>query len=270
VSWGDDLRACREAVGLSRESLAQLAGLSGATVKAYEDGSRNPSRELLIALLDALKLERHMRNTILVGAGFAPDGFFLGPSHLPDFMFSLDEAIGHIAGCPWPAFIVNEYMELVGANEVCLRLWDIDLQHEFPPGIGRNMLSVASTTRFAERMANWDDLVRLAISIFKGHYRGAEDLEQASPYFAEVMQRYAQGEPRFVARFAELWLETPPLRAKVRLMYQAVWREPGVGDLRFQGLTTTANEADGLAFNDWIPVDAETWECLGRLRLRRG
>ena len=31
---------------------------------------------------------------------------------------------------------------------------------------------------------------------------------------------------------------------------------------------TTCDESHGLAFNDWIPVNAETWERIEQLRLR--
>lgn len=269
VSWSDDLRAARQDVGLSREALAGVAGVSSATVKAYEDGSRNPSRLMLVSLLDSLKVARNVRNKILVGAGFAPDGQFLGPGRLPGFMFTLAEANAEVDQCQWPSFVVNEFMELICCNDVCERLWDVDLSSEFAPGIERNMLAVARSLRFAERMGNWDDLVRLAIGVFKGHYRGPEELDQASPYFAQVMLRYAQGEPRFVARFAELWLDTPPRGAKVRLMYPIHWQEPGYRPMHFQGLVTTANEPEGLAFNDWIPRDATTWEELDKLARHR-
>lgn len=269
MSWGENLRAARQEVGLSREALARSAGVSAATVKSYEDGSRNPSRQMLVALLDALKVERQKRNAILVGAGFAPDGQFLGPSRLPDFMFTAEEAKDQVKQCPWPSFVVNEFMEVICVNEVCERLWGVDLDREFAPGIERNMLAVASSVRFAERMGNWDDLIRLAIGVFKGHYRGPEELDRASPYFAQVMVRYAQGEPRFVSRFTELWQETPPLGAKVRLMYPVVWQESGGHEMRFQAVVTTANENEGLAFNDWIPRDAATWEELGKLCPRR-
>ena len=124
VSWGDDLRGCREAVSLSREALARAAGVSAATVKSYEDGSRNASRQMLLALLNALKVERQKRNAILVGAGFAPDGQLLGPSRLPEFMFTPDEANEQVEQCPWPSFVVNEFMEVVCCNDIFQRLWD--------------------------------------------------------------------------------------------------------------------------------------------------
>jgi len=225
---------------------------------------------MLLALLEALKVERHKRNVILVGAGFAPDGQFHGPSRLPDFMFTLEEAMEHVDQCTWPSFIVNEYMELVACNKVCEYLWDINVSRDYATGIDRSLLSVTTSLRFAERMGNWDDLVRLAISIFKGHYRESEELDLASPYFAQVILRYAQGEPRFVSRFTELWQETPALPPKVRLIYSVDWNEPGCRPMRFAGIVTTANEPEGLNFNDWVPCDAQTWEELAKLAQARG
>lgn len=123
---------------------------------------------MLVALLDVLKIDRQKRNGILVGAGFAPDGQFLGPSRLPDFMFTLEEAIEHADQCPWPSFVMNEFLEFIWCNETCQRLWGIDLSSEFPRGIERNVLSISSDLCFVERMGNWDDLVRLAVGVFKG------------------------------------------------------------------------------------------------------
>ena len=82
-------------------------------------------------------------------------------------MFTPDEANEHVEQCPWPSFVVNEFMEVICCNDMCQRLWDIDLNRDYAPGIERNMLSVASTVKFAERMGNWDDMVRLAIGVFR-------------------------------------------------------------------------------------------------------
>ena len=69
-----------------------MAGVSAETIKAYETGLRQPTRSYLVAILDALKVERHLRNDILVGAGFAPDGDSLGPAYLPHYMYSAEAA----------------------------------------------------------------------------------------------------------------------------------------------------------------------------------
>ena len=47
-----------------------------------------------------------------------------------------------------------------------------------------------------------------------------------------------------------------------------VWQGPDVGVHRCEILLTAANEPDGLAFNDWIPVDAATWTALDAVKRR--
>ncbi|MEO8457117.1 MAG: helix-turn-helix domain-containing protein [Chloroflexota bacterium] len=268
MTWGDDLRAVRQIVGLSREALARLAGVSAATVKSYEDGSRNPSRQMLVALLDAMRVERHARNTILIGAGFAPDGEFLGPVRLPGYMYTPMEAEMHIAELPWPAFVFNELFEVVCANELTQRIWGVDLERDFPPGIARNLLFLGSTPRIAELFKGWDNVARTAIAVIKSNHPGPDDLQSLGPYFADVMQLMSQGGPGYVARFLELWDDTLPNDPKVRLTFPAVFKLPEVGKLSFHCLVTTCSESEGLSFNDWIPIDAETWRGLEILRTR--
>ena len=38
-----------------------------------------------------------------------------------------------------------------------------------------------------------------------------------------------------------------------------MWHGARGGKIRFHGIVTPANEREGLVFNDWIPVDAESW-----------
>jgi hypothetical protein len=130
-------------------------------------------------------------------------------------------------------------------------------------------MSVASNPRFAERVENWDEAMQAGIGVFKGHHRGPEDVENAGPYFSQVLDRFLAGDPKYTSRLLELWQETLPREPKVRWEYEVLWNEPGLGRMRFLAVVNTANEQDGLAFNDWIPVGAESWECLGRLKKHR-
>ncbi len=105
---------------------------------------------------------------------------------------------------------------------------------------------------------------------WRGHHRGPESFEQPSPYFAAVLERFLQGDPKYVQRFLHLW-ETAPvgLQYKVRWSYPVVWDDPTIGPLRFHCLCTCANEEDGIDFHDWIPVDSETWVALTSVAARR-
>ena len=263
--WPRQLYAARTNLHLSRKALGKLAGVSEATIKAYELGFRQPTRVYLVAILDALRVERHTRNEIMTSAGFAPDGDQLGASHTPHYSFPMPEAKEHVEKMPWPAFVLNEYTEVVCCNDLVERLWGIDLEREFPNPLDRNLVSVASSPRFADRVENWEEMMAVGASVFKGHHRGPDGPEQPSVYFAQIVQRFMAGDPKYATRMAEIWAAAPPREPKIRWEYEVRWREPGLGRMHFFCIVNTANEQDGLAFNDWIPVDAESWERLGKL-----
>ncbi len=129
--WSQRLQAARKALNISRVELATRAGMSAQTVKAYELGLRRPSRLLLTALLDTLKLDRSVRNEVLEAVGFAPDGRLLGPDRAPNYVFTTDEALEHIEALPWPAFVFNDVIEVVVANKMAQQIWGVDLETEF-------------------------------------------------------------------------------------------------------------------------------------------
>ncbi len=116
--WSTKLRDARKAVRLSQRVLAERAGVSPSTVKAYELGLRNPSREYLTAILDTLKVEARTRNEILTGAGFAVPDTLFPPDQEPNYFFTVEEAAEEVERCRWPACVVNDVMELVAANQL--------------------------------------------------------------------------------------------------------------------------------------------------------
>lgn len=262
--WSLDLRHIREELGLSRSDVSNLSGVSAETIKAYESGRRKPSREMLEAVLDALNVHAMERNSIVTGAGYVAGATRFPPEVEPDYFFTREQAAAEIERSPWPACVVNDVLDVIAANRTAQLLWDLDFDRELT-GLGeRNLLSVASSPRFAERVANWDEAVAVAVAIMKE--RGVDEPEDSSGYFAAVMQRFLGGDPQYVARFLNVWQGTPPSKAKCRWDFPIVWEEPDLGRLNFRVIVNTASEPDGLAFNDWMPLDAATWEALERLR----
>lgn len=268
-TWFERLSEMRTRLGVPQSELAARAQVSLPSVKAYEAGRRHPSRPYLVAMLDALKVDRSERNRILELAGYATDGYDIGPWRYPNFMFTREEACVVVDESPWPAFLSDETMHVPHANSLAQRLWGVDLEKELLDPIDRNLLSVASNPRFADRCVNLSEIVGLMASIWKGHHLGAEELESPSPLFGAILQRFMQGDPKYVQMFAEAWGTAPPAAPKIRWHYPVVWSDPDVGLLRFRGVVNPALEPDGMAFNDWVPVDAATWAGLEELR-RRG
>lgn len=265
--WSQMLRQVRKSLRLSRAKLAERAGVSVETVKAYELGTRHPSRSLLTAILNATKVERVRRDEILVAAGFAPDSAEMGADRYPNYYFALAEAQDHVDEMPWPAFVMNEYTEVMVANRLVEKLWGVGVK-DYPDQTDRNIIRFASDPRFGDRLVNWDDMMRVGVAVFKGHHRGGETLDQPSSYFDRILEDFIRGDPSYVGRLARLWAETPPNTPKNRWTYRVVWNEPGIGVMSFLATVTTCNESQGHAFNDWVPVDAQTWECLEALRRR--
>ena len=55
MSFRDQLKACREACGLTRAALAEQLGVSASAVGNYETGVSFPKEDVLLRLFDALR-----------------------------------------------------------------------------------------------------------------------------------------------------------------------------------------------------------------------
>jgi transcriptional regulator with XRE-family HTH domain len=260
--WRLLLRQARRNVGLRQGELARRVGISPETLRAYETKSRRPDMDGLHRLLDELNLERGQRNEILREAGFPEDGFALRPQN-PDLMFSREEAVAEVEKYAWPAFVADEFAHVPWANEAARRLWGVDLEREFTDPVDRNLLSVASNPRFAEHCTNWDEAIGTIVSVFKGHHRGPQDVEQpTNPYFAKVLEKFMAGDPKYVTRLMGIFETAQPAKPKIRWSYRVQWNDPHAGEMTFHCFASSANESDGLAFHDWIPVDSASWDVL--------
>jgi transcriptional regulator with XRE-family HTH domain len=261
TEWFSLIASARQRLGLSQAELAERAYVSLPTVKAYEQGKRHPSRPYIVAMLDALKIEREERGAILQAAGYAHDWEKLGPV-AGDLDYDLDGAQEAIDKTPWPAFVVNENFEVVAANALVLKLWDVDLAREFTDVADRNMLVLASNPRFASHVLNWDESVGTFVGMFKAHHRGAEALDDPSPNFRATLERFLAGDPQYIGRFLKLWQEVPPKKNEQRWTYPMHWDAGGAGAIRFHCVVSNASFMRSWAFNDWIPRDSASWAVL--------
>ena len=263
--WTQLLRQSRQASALSRDDVARRCGISAESLRAYETGRRRPSRDTLNAVLDALAVDPARRNAILRGAGFTDDATWVGrQADSPEYSFA--EATALMREVPWPAHINSETFEVLAANELMQAVWGADLLTEFPDPVDRNMAAVLTTRRFGDCLVNWDEGVAMFASMVKGGY-GAEAINDDGPntYLAAVTERLLSGEPRYVQRFLTIWNDAVGEVRKWRFTYPVVWQRGDLPEMRFLVVVSPANLRDYMTFNDWVPVDAATWEALGLL-----
>jgi len=269
-SWYQQLRETRERLGVSRKQLSQRCGVPLHTLRRWEDGSRHPTFGGLRRVLDVLDCPNAAANDILVGAGFAPSRTLFASDRFPNYFYTAEELQQAVEDVSWPEFVLDDNGEVVAANLATQATWQIDFSWErtHRTAAQLNVLGVASDHRFADRCVNWDEVVSKLVAAFKGRPREPQMLDQLDPYFEAVLAEFLAGDPVFLRRLMDVFVKTPPMDAKCRWTFPVVWRDVAFGEMRFLNVINTASEPDGLAFNDWIPQDAATWETLERVKAR--
>jgi transcriptional regulator with XRE-family HTH domain len=268
--WRQMLLRARKRLGVSREALATLSGVSASAVRGYEIGRRHPKQDSLEAILDALKLDRTESNPIRESAGFAPVRSLY--DHRAGYYFTVEELQTEVERVPWPEFVVNDTVEVVAANRMASAVWGLDFQAERKrrTPLQRNLLAVASEMDFPRVVENWDEILELLASVYKGSANMDSDLGEPSPYLAQVIGHFTTANPQFLQRLLEAWTRATPSPAKVRLTYRVIWNHRRHGRMIFHCVMGTASEHEGLTFNDWIPVNPATWTALHGLMLELG
>ncbi len=254
MGWRELLTRQRRAKGKSRRRLAEDTGISVAALRSYEDGHRNPPREILSALLDALNLTRRERNIILMQAGFAADDTLDRP-HYPGGS-RLAEAIAHSEQCSWPVSITHEVGEIIWVNRLVAHLWEPAWcdEAERPE---RSTFNLLMHPVFRQRLENWESFVIGAVAVVKG-YRA--ETQTGSDEGADLIGHLAVP-PAGLPGWAQLWAETPAKRPTMRTSAPLVWRDPTLGRLQFE-IVTTGDELARFELHDWIPADAATVDAL--------
>jgi len=119
---GSLLREWRERRRLSQLELALDAGVSARHLSFVETGRSKPGRDLLLRIVEELKLPLRERNRLLLAAGHAPafPERSLDDAELAPVREALDLILsGHE---PYPAVVVDRAWNLVAANSAVLAL----------------------------------------------------------------------------------------------------------------------------------------------------
>jgi hypothetical protein len=203
------------------------------------------------------------RDEILTGAGFASESSEVTIAPGARYPLSIAEAESHIAANPWPSYVVDDLFQVITINEVAERLWG-EGPADYPEGHRRNLLTFATHPVYADRVMNWEEIVRDGIAMFKGYQLGGETLENPSVYLSRIIRDLMEGDTSYFERLIAMWDQVPAIQPKVRWSYRLVWCDPSAGEMEFRAIVSVCNEPKGLYFNDWIPNGRESWEALHR------
>lgn len=165
-SFGAQVRSWRVARRLSQESLAERARVSSRHLSFVENGRANPSRELVLALSEALDVPLRERNALLTSAGFAPAyrSSSLEATELVQLRRALDYLLAQQE--PFGAVVLDGVWNIVRVNHGAARL----LAH-FPPrtaegaAAARNtVLGVLHPDALRPYIVNWSEVASLLVA----------------------------------------------------------------------------------------------------------
>jgi transcriptional regulator with XRE-family HTH domain len=120
---GEHMKQARHVRRLSQMELSLRVGVSQRHLSFIETGRAQPSREMLLALLDALELPLAQRNELLMKAGYAP--YYPATALDSTDMQPVREALLQLLAAhdPNPAMVLDRQWNLVLVNQGMLALW---------------------------------------------------------------------------------------------------------------------------------------------------
>jgi transcriptional regulator with XRE-family HTH domain len=124
TSIGETLRRWRELRALSQLELSLRAEVSTRHLSFVETGRAVPGRDLLLRLADELAMPLRERNTMLVGAGFAP---VFAHRRYSDPEFDPIRTIVQAtlaAAWPFPAYLIDRHWNIVASNAAIPELFE--------------------------------------------------------------------------------------------------------------------------------------------------
>jgi transcriptional regulator with XRE-family HTH domain len=187
------LRAWREARRCSQLQLAMEAGVSQRHVSFLELGRTAPSREMVLALCQALDLPLHDRNLMLQAAGYAPQfrRSALGDPAMKPVLAALDAMVSALDS--HPLVVVDGAWRVVRTNAAMQRLLaalafgpDV-LAAEAGKIVSANLMKALFHPRaLRTRIENWTSIAPLMLAHLRRQFQTTSRAE-VSALLAEVI-----------------------------------------------------------------------------------
>lgn len=258
----------RKAKKLTQPALARAVGVTAHAVASWEGGRRVPQRSVVLRLANACGLDVATTNDLLASAGHEPiePEIYqrMSKRHVP-----LPDLARMIAGQPWPTLLQNEHFEAVGWNDAANDLAELDFGTTLSSPGERQLLRMACSDHFRNKLVNWDDTIALMIALYKGDQFRIDAVNSNPAYFnallTDVFTRYAE----FSERLTQLWTLTEPWRPQSRIQFRVSWRTSDGTALRLNTVLTAMDEYTFTSAFDWHPADGATWRWLNARREER-
>lgn len=264
--WREQLRQARRSLGLSQAEASRRAHVSESALKSWESHNvrvqRKPAREAIKSVLDALQVDRDLYNHMMDELGYATSLDDYGPR----FEFHLHEAAELVNERPWPASVVNDHFEVLHGNRAFRTVLSLPPSQEGDDELDRNLLCIFSRPNFYGRLEDWQALASTYLGAVAGRaiYDRRPPNGDSATYFNRIAEWLDVHAPERSAAFRVILGAIDRRPAKLRWHMPLEWEHQSLL-LRFDVMLSPASSVQGLAFQDFIPLDAQTWNALDQM-----
>lgn len=126
TAFGRHLKQWRRQRGLSQLALGLRAGVSQRHISFIETGRARPRQDVVARVVEALEVPLRERNVLFEAAGLParyPE-LALNDAAIEPFRRAIDRILA--AQEPFPAFVIDRWWDVVGANRAGRRLFPLD------------------------------------------------------------------------------------------------------------------------------------------------
>lgn len=167
MRFGEILAGSRRAHGLSQHGLALVVGTTQRHVSFMETGRSRPTREMILRLSDALKLQPGRRADLFEAAGFASP--YKRRSVEDPAVKAAFAGIQQYVLAPWPypALALSETWDVLAANEPGKRLFGLgEIGNGAAPA---NLFDIMLSPRLRCSVANWSEVAAVVLARLRRH-----------------------------------------------------------------------------------------------------
>lgn len=276
LPFDKEISRARKDARLSRVALAQLSGVSPASIAAYERGQRSPSRDALIALCRALTIDGYTSNRLLREAGFEEE-----PSDWARFMagespISLFEGRTPLrsAGGPtifreadtlsWPCAVLDASCHVVHVNRLARQIVDPARWRAIPGRPGPHLMQLMVSEQFREQVRNWTTVAgvvlpgRLEAQVLGNSNQGSRAGVRA------VAEHVRKTDREGLEQLLDVWENSEGFDSLRRAAVRFEWTTDQGDALAFNCVFSNWNAYDPYKAMDLFPADEPTFAWLAR------
>ncbi|MBA3396514.1 MAG: helix-turn-helix transcriptional regulator [Deltaproteobacteria bacterium] len=259
TAFGPQLRRWRHSRGVTQETLALRAGVSPRHLSFVENGRSRPSREVVIALAEALDVPLRERNNWLAAAGFAAAyrASGLDDEELAFVRRALDHVLAQQE--PFGAVVVDGCCNIVRMNGGAQRLF-AHVRPTTPAGLaaaGNLLLGVVHPDALRPYIVNWEEVASHVVARAHREAIARPNDESRTRLLAAVLPHVPSAwrtpaPTQTAAPFVTVHLRAPTLEVRLFTMLSSIGTP----------LDVTASE---LQVESYFPADADSEQKLRAL-----